>query len=66
LRRRATSSAEVGDWTELDVPFTDDDTFADEVSGYGADVVVTSPAEVRALVVERLRGALAAHSGGAA
>jgi proteasome accessory factor B len=58
-----------GEWTTLQVPFTDDDALADEVSGYGADVVVVEPAEVRDLVVARLRGALAAHravTGGAA
>ncbi|NYG08502.1 proteasome accessory factor B [Phycicoccus badiiscoriae] len=66
LRRRATGTTEAGGWTELEVPFTDDDLLADEVSGYGADVVVVSPDEVRELVVERLRGALAAHAGGAA
>jgi len=66
LRRRATSTTELGDWSELVVPFGDDDALADEVCGYGPDVVVVSPPEVRDLVVQRLRGALAAHSGGAA
>lgn len=66
LRRRATSTTDLGEWSELVVPFGDDDALADEVCGYGADVVVTSPPEVRELVVQRLRGALAAHSGGAA
>ena len=61
LRRRATSTREAGAWTELEVPFGDADTFADEVSGYGPDVVVTAPEEVRDLVVARLRGALAAQ-----
>ena len=51
-----------GEWTTLEVPFTDPYAFADEVSGYGADVVVHEPAEVRGLVVERLRGAVAAHA----
>jgi proteasome accessory factor B len=66
LRRRATRSTDAGEWTELEVPFTDDDALADEVSGYGADVVVLAPPEVRDLVVGRLRGALAAHAGGVA
>ena len=66
LRRRATSTTDLGEWSELVVPFGDDDALADEACGYGADVVVTSPPEVRELVVQRLRGALAAHPGGAA
>ena len=65
LRRRATSTTYAGVWTLLEVPFTDDDALADEVSGYGADVVVQEPPEVRDLVVARLRGALAAHGGAA-
>jgi proteasome accessory factor B len=64
LRRRARSAADVGEWSVLEVPFTDADAFADEVSGYGADVVVDGPQEVRTPVVERLRGAAAAvHPG---
>jgi proteasome accessory factor B len=63
LRRRATETADSRGWTTLCVPFTDDDALADEVAGYGADVVVESPPEVRELVVARLRGALAAHAG---
>ncbi|GAA4730044.1 WYL domain-containing protein [Pedococcus ginsenosidimutans] len=69
LRRRGEPRGVEGEWTTLQVPFTDDDALADEVSGYGADVVVVEPAEVRDLVVARLRGALAAHravTGGAA
>lgn len=65
LRRRATSTTDLGEWSELMVPFGDDDALADEVSGYGADVVVKSPPEVRELVVQRLSGALAAHGGAA-
>jgi proteasome accessory factor B len=65
LRRRATRATDTGEWTVLEVPYTDDDALADEVSGYGADVVVDEPAEVRDLVVARLRGALAAHGGAA-
>ena len=66
MRRRATSTTDLGEWSELVVPFGDADALADEVCGYGADVVVSAPAEVRDLVVQRLRGALAAHTGGAA
>lgn len=65
LRRRATASKDEGEWTTLAVPYTDDDQLADEVSGYGADVVVLEPPEVRDLVVRRLQGALKVHTGGA-
>jgi proteasome accessory factor B len=63
LRRRATRTHEAGEWTELEVPFTDPDALADEVTGYGPDVVVDAPDEVRELVVQRLRGALAPGGG---
>jgi proteasome accessory factor B len=62
LRRRASSSREEAGWTVLDVTFTDPYSFADEVAGYGADVLVESPAEVRDLVVQKLRAAAAAHT----
>jgi proteasome accessory factor B len=61
LRRRAVSTTGAGTASRLEVAFTDADAFADEVSGYGPDVVVESPEDVRKLVVERLRGAVAAH-----
>jgi proteasome accessory factor B len=66
LRRRGREEAHATDqthqtthdsWTALVVPFTDADAFADEVSGYGPDVVVEEPPEVRDLVMARLRGA---------
>lgn len=65
LRRRGqvrTSEPAEPGWTVLEVPFTDADTFADEVTGYGPDVVVQEPPEVRDLVVARLRGAVAQES----
>ena len=65
LRRMATATREAGEWTELEVPYTDPDTLADEVTGYGPDVVVDAPEEVRQLVVQRLRGALVAGEGAA-
>jgi proteasome accessory factor B len=64
LRRRATGQSGDGGWSLLEVPFTDADAFADEVTGYGPDVVVLGPVEVRDLVVARLQGA--ARSAGAA
>lgn len=64
LRRRATGQSGDGGWSLLEVPFTDADAFADEVTGYGPDVVVVGPLEVRDLVVARLQGA--ARAAGAA
>jgi proteasome accessory factor B len=71
LRRRALLSSEplepagavpaaVGDgWDELQVRVGDAGGFAQELAGYGADVVVLEPADVRAAVIRHLRGALA-------
>ena len=65
LRRRARTVGEVEDaWSLLDLDYHDLDGFAEELAGYGADVVVEQPAELATRVVERLRGALAAHGGG--
>ncbi|HET7356616.1 MAG TPA: WYL domain-containing protein [Nocardioidaceae bacterium] len=44
-------------WDALEVPFGRTESLADEVLGYGADVVVEDPAELRELVVDRLRAA---------
>ena len=67
LRRRARTVGEVDDdWSLVDLDYADLDAFAEEVAGYGADVVVEQPAELVDAVLERLRGALAAHPGGGA
>ncbi|HEY7719151.1 MAG TPA: WYL domain-containing protein [Pedococcus sp.] len=64
LRRRAVSTAPAGPgWDELVVEGGDPEALADELSGYGADVVAVRPAEVREAVVRRLRGAAGAHPG---
>jgi proteasome accessory factor B len=64
LRRRAATVTDAGEgWSELTVVFTDAEAFADEVTGYGPDVVVLEPAEVREAVVRRLEGAAHAHRG---
>jgi len=47
-------------WDLVEVPFARTDAFADEVLGYGADVVVQEPPELRELVVRRLRAAAGA------
>jgi proteasome accessory factor B len=44
-------------WERLSVRYGADEAFADEVLGYGADVVVLEPEEVRASVVRRLQEA---------
>lgn len=64
LRRRARTVGDVDDhWSLVDLDYGDLDVFADELAGFGADVVVEQPPELVDAVVERLRGALAAHGG---
>lgn len=43
-----------GGWDELDIVFSDPYRFADELLGYGPDIVVDEPADLRALVRDRL------------
>lgn len=57
LRRHAEVVAAGGDWDRAEVSYGRTDAMADEVLGYGADVVVESPPDLRDLVVGRLRGA---------
>ncbi len=65
LRRRARTVGDVDDtWSLVDLDYADLYAFAEEVAGYGADVVAEQPPELVDAVVERLRGALAAHGGG--
>jgi proteasome accessory factor B len=59
LRRQATSVTSTGDaWSQATVDFTDTEAFAEEIAGFGPDVVVTGPAELRESVIRRLTGAL--------
>jgi proteasome accessory factor B len=58
LRRRATGEVTGDGWDELVVPFGDTEQLADEMSGYGPDVVALDPPELRAAVLRRLRAAL--------
>ncbi len=63
LRRRATAITSVDDnWTELQVPYSDVSSFADELVSFGADVVAESPGELREAVMSRL-SAVAGVSG---
>ena len=68
LRRRAVrvepdlAAPETG-WSRLEVMFADVDVFAEEVLGFGPDVVVLEPPALRDVVVQRLRGTAAAGTG---
>ena len=65
LRRQARTVGEVDDtWDLVDLDYRDLEDFAEQLAGYGADVVAEQPAELVEAVVRRLRGALAAHTGG--
>lgn len=61
LRRRA-ASTEPGKpgWTRLHVPFTDGYVLAEEVAGYGPEVVVEEPVDIRERVVRHLQGIVGA------
>ena len=59
-RRPSTTTA----GTRSSVPFADAEACADEVSGFGPDVVVVQPPEVREAVVRRLEGAAGRRTGG--
>ena len=61
LRRHATEVVDQAPegWDRLEVRYGRTDAIADEVLGYGADVVVEEPEELRALVVDRLRNVAA-------
>ena len=62
LRRRARTVGDVDDdWSLLDVDFTDTETFADELAGFGPDVLVEQPPDLADAVVRRLKAAMAAH-----
>jgi len=56
LRRRALSVvAGEDDWDEMMVTYWDEESFADELAQYGADVVAVDPPEVRDTLLARLR-----------
>ena len=48
----------------VDLPFGDVSEVAEQIAGHGPDAVVEGPDDVREAVLERLRGALAAHTVG--
>ncbi|NLT57299.1 MAG: WYL domain-containing protein [Actinomycetales bacterium] len=69
LRRRGTvvrtadPAADAAGWDLIEVRVGNIWSLADEISGYGSDVVVVEPDDVRRAVVGRLTGALDAHRG---
>ncbi len=74
LRRRALSvvpaasvgasgTDHAGEWDEIKVKVGDAGGLAQELAGYGPDVVALEPADVRADVIGRLQAALALQSG---
>jgi proteasome accessory factor B len=62
LRRQATAAPgqTPAGWDRVEISYGRTDALADEILGYGADVVVEGPAELRELVVGRLRQVAAA------
>jgi len=64
LRRRAEDvEGGPGGWSVVGLDFEDLDRLADEVSGFGPDVVALEPEELRHAVVRRLTGAVTRHTG---
>ena len=63
LRRRAADSKPLSDdWDLIAVPYGDPGDLAAEVAGYGADVVVVEPGDVRDTVVGHLRAVVEASA----
>lgn len=62
LRRRAVSTTDPDErWVGVEVEYQDVDRLADEVAGYGPDVVALEPDDLRAGVIRLLEGAAGAH-----
>ena len=66
LRRRASGSAAVSSadasWDLLDIGYADEESLAEEIVGFGADVVAVAPDELRDSVIRRLNAVLEATS----
>lgn len=65
LRRRAqvlSEAPEPDGWDEISLPVGDPEILAEELAGYGPDVVVVAPEDIRAQVVRQLEAALAAQA----
>jgi predicted DNA-binding transcriptional regulator YafY len=66
VRRSARSSSSWPDrpgWDRLEVAYGRTDAFVEELLGYGPDVVVVEPAELRDAVTARLRAVVAGADG---
>lgn len=64
LRRRATSSEDLGDgWSRLRVDFFDLEEMSAEIASFADDVIAESPDELRDAVQGRLGAAAMAHGG---
>lgn len=61
LRRRAAESTPAGDGDRLVLRYTDTETVAGLLAGYGADVRVLDPPELRDAVIYRLKETAARH-----
>ncbi len=61
LRRHAVSSAPDDDpgWDVVEVYFSEIGWWSEHIASFGADVIVTEPADLRDAVIGRLKGALA-------
>lgn len=59
----AVGQAGPGPWDAVVLSTSDVETLADELAGYGPDLVALEPPALVAAVVRRLRGALATHAG---
>jgi proteasome accessory factor C len=46
----------------LTIPYGDTEVLAEELAGYGPDVLVEGPAQLKVAVVRRLEAALDAHA----
>jgi len=57
-KRRGTAVAATG---ELELHYSDVNIFADELAGFGPEVLVVSPPELRAAVIARLERTAADH-----
>mgnify|MGYP001221283558 CR=1 FL=1 len=67
LRRRARTIGEVDDdWSQIDLDYRDPESLAQEIAGFGPDVVVEAPDAVRDAVIRLLAAARGRHTGPAA
>lgn len=63
LRRRARTVGEVDDdWSQIDLDYRDAESLAQEVAGFGPDVIVEAPDAVRDAVIRLLAAARGRHT----